>query len=543
MKKKLTFSRLFWLSVAIFAASLVIVPLLSLTLTAFSAQSNIWPHLLNTMLPLYSKKTFTLMLGVGLLSAILGVLSAYALSRYQFFGRRFLSWGLILPLSIPTYLIAYVYTDLLEYAGPVQGFIRHIFDFKSARDYPFFEIRSMQSAIVTFSLVLYPYIYLVSRAAFLEQSKSMFESAKILGASPFACFWRVSLPLARPAIVVGVMLVLMEVLNDYGAVQHFAIQTFSAGIYDYWLLRDNMSGAAQIALMMLSVIVVLILLEQISRKKQALFYRGNQHNPPELLSLSPLKSGLLFLLCFLPILLGFFIPLFRLIYFAVFYFHKTVDARVFEMAKHSLLLSFAAAFLCALLSLFLAYARRLENRLSVHILGMISGLGYAIPGAVLAIGVLVPLGALDHFINHVSQWLYQEKVGLVLSGSVFVIVLAYVIRFMAVSQGTIYAGLQKITPSIDESAQILGATPIQRVLRIHLPLLNKSILTAMLIVFVDGMKELPATLILRPFNFDTLATQVFQYASDEMLEKSAPAALIIIAVGLLPVILLNKSIK
>lgn len=531
-----------WYAVALLSALMVLMPVGSLIVKALSADSNIWPHLSRTVLPLYIKQTAILMLGVGSLSILIGVSTAYLVARFDFIGRRWIEWALILPLAVPTYLIAYVYTDLLEYAGPVQQWIRAVFSFNNARDYTFFEIRSMGGGIVTLALVLYPYIYLLARAAFLEQSPSILESSRILGANKQKTFWRVTLPLARPAIIVGVMLVLMEVLNDYGAVHHFAIQTFSEGIYDYWLGRDNIEGASQIALMMLLLIVFLMGAEQYSRRQQALFHKGTPRKKPRT-TLAPKYASLVLIMCLLPIVLGFLIPAGRLLFFSIVYFDLVNDQRLWGMAFNSLSISSTAALLTGVVAVFIAYARRLVDTPLAHGLGITAGLGYAIPGAVLAIGILVPFGWLDRNLNHLSQAWFGESIGLLFSGTMFILVFAYMVRFMAVAQGSVYAGLQKITPSMDHSAQTLGCNNLQLIRRVHFPLLKKSILTAMLIVFVDSMKELPATLILRPFNFDTLATHVYQFASDELLEETALAALLIILVGLLPIILLNRSIS
>lgn len=532
----------FWYVVALCAALMIVLPIVSLMVKAFAAEGNIWPHLSRTVLPLYVRQTATLMLGVGILSLLLGVTTAYLVARFEFWGRRWVSLALILPLAVPTYLVAYVYTDLLEYAGPVQGWIRDYFGYKNAQDYHFFEIRSMGGGITTLALVLYPYIYLLARAAFLEQSPNFHESSRILGMNKVQTFIRVTLPLARPAIIVGVMLVLMEVLNDYGAVHHFAIQTFSEGIYDYWLGRDNIEGASQIALLMLSFIVVLMVLEQYSRQKQALYQKGTQRKQPRYV-LSRSKAALVLLICWLPVLLGFLIPVGRLVYFSMLYHELVSDAKLWGMAWNSLSISLLAAILTGLFAVFVAYARRMVNTPAVHALAITSGLGYAIPGAVLAIGVLVPLGLLDRTLNHFFQQWFEVNIGLFFSGSLIILVLAYMVRFMAVAQGTVYASLQKVTPSMDDSAKTLGCTNMQLIRRVHLPLINKGLLTAMLIVFVDSMKELPATLILRPFDFDTLATNVYQFASDELLEETSLAALLIIVVGLLPIILLNRSIS
>ncbi|MPV86192.1 ABC transporter permease [Ostreibacterium oceani] len=530
-----------WYVISLLVALMVIIPLMTIFGKAFATPDNIWLHLWQHNLGHYSKTSLQLMSGVALLSLVIGITTAYAVAKYDFIGRRWLEWMLVLPLAVPTYLLAFVYTDLLEYAGPVQKWIRQTFDFQSAQDYPFFEVRSMGSAIVTFSFVLYPYIYLLARTAFLEQSSHFNDSARVLGRSKWAIFFHVNLPLARPAIIVGLMLILMEVLNDYGAVHHFALQTFSQGIYDYWLGRDNIEAASQIALVMLSFIVFLVIAEQGSRSKQALFQKHHNHTQKRKTCHKTLSAAL-FMLCLIPVTIGFLIPTSRLVFFVVRYFEQLTHNNLWLPAWHSVSLSLTAAAVVTFIALLINYSRRLVGTPFIKICSLIANLGYAMPGAVLALGIMVPFAAIDKLINQATRTLFDQSVGLVLSGSVIILVAAYSIRFMAIAQGTLHSSLEKVTRNMDYSAKTLGSSNSELIRTIHLPLINKGILTAMLIVFVDCMKELPATLILRPFNYETLATQVFQYASDGLLAETAPAALLIVIAGLIPIMLLNRQI-
>lgn len=532
----------FWQIGALLLALLALLPLAAICRLAFFPEENIWPHLLATSLPRYVSNTLVLMLGVGVSIFLTGVSTAYAVSHYEFPLRRWFEWLLLLPLAMPAYVMAYLYTDLLAYAGPVQSALRGLFGWQLASDYWFPEIRSMGGGILLMGLVLYPYVYLLARAAFVEQSPALLEASRLLGNGWLKSFLTVSLPIARPAIAVGVALGLMETLNDYGTVDFFAIKTLTAGLYDVWLGMGNVGGAAQIALTMLTFVILLLSLEYFGRHKQRFYQANTRFKIRARIALSGKAKWLAVWLCLLPVLAGFIIPITLLLHYAIIYFERswTADFRLY--ALNSLLLSTATAGIAVAIALFIVYSHRLHKTKLMLIVSRAAKLGYAVPGAVLAVGVIIPLAAFDNQIDSLARQYLGFSSGLLLSGSVFAVIFAYLVRFMAISIGSIEASFGKISESVDMAARTLGYTPIATLRRFHLPLLKNGLLTAGLVVFVDSMKELPATLILRPFNFETLATHVYQFAADEMLGESALGALIIVLVGLLPVIVLSKTI-
>jgi len=521
----------------------VILPILAVFYLALFPEENIWPHLASTVLPEYVKNTIILMFGVGISSVLLGIGSAWMIAHYDFPGKKIFNWALLLPFAMPAYVIAYVYTDFLEYAGPVQATLRELFGWTSSRDYYFPEVRSMGGAILLMSLTLYPYIYMLARAAFLQQSVSLYYAARSLGSSPFAFFFRVSFPMARPAIAVGLSLVLMETLNDFGTVDYFAIQTLTAGLYDTWLNMSNLGGAAQIACVMMLAVTLLIYLERRSRRRQQSFSSKVSGSSIPVEKLTGAKGILAALLASLPVTLGFIIPVIILSSYAIEYFDQSWTPRFLGYAWNSFTLSFGAAFITLVIGCIMAYTKRLNRSPVTRSLTRISSLGYAVPGAVLAIGVIIPLAAFDNWLDGIAREWLNTSTGLLLSGSVVAILFAYTVRFLAVASGSVDSSLEKVTPSMDMASRSLGKGSLETFLRVHLPMIRAGALTAMLVVFVDCMKELPATLILRPFNFETLATHVYQFASDELLEQCALSALVIVIVGIVPVILLNKSIN
>ncbi|KZY38483.1 MULTISPECIES: iron ABC transporter permease [unclassified Oleiphilus] len=532
-----------WFISSFIIATLIGLPIVAVAYLALFPEENAWPHLLNTVLPSYLKNTLILMLGVGSLTFLVGTGSAWLISMYDFPGKKWLSWALLLPFAVPAYVIAYTYTDFLEYAGPVQSALRELFGWKTSRDYWFPEIRSMGGAIIMMSLVLYPYVYMLARAAFLEQSISLYRISRSLGSTPFQFFYRVSLPIARPAIAVGLSLVLMETLNDFGTVDYFAVQTLTAGLYDTWLNMGNLGGAAQIALLMMAVVVILISSERYSRRRQKQYQSRNQGSTIPSHKLYGIRAYLAFAVAFLPVLLGFLFPFSLLTIYAVKYFEISWHSNFIEYALNSFVLASIAAFATLVLGIVLTYSKRLNsNKLTQHLVNF-SSLGYAIPGAVLAIGIIIPFAAFDNTLDGLMREHFDFSTGLILSGTAFAIVFSYSVRFLAVSSGSVESSLSKVTPSMDMASRSLGHNYLSTLFKVHLPIIKRGALTGMLVVFVDCLKELPATLILRPFNFETLATQVYQFASDELLEQSALSALIIVAVGILPVILLDKSIS
>jgi len=443
---------------------------------------------------------------------------------------------------VPGYILAFVITDQLEYAGTLQSALRGMFGWTSARDYWFPEIRSIGGATVVLSLVLYPYVYLLARAAFLEQCFCLFEVSRTLGKGPFASFLKVALPMARPAIAVGVALALMETLNEFGTVEFFAVPTFTVGIFDVWLNMDSPTGAAQLACILVAFTLVMVSMERIARRK-----RRYHHTSARVRSLPdyPLSSAArvaAILCCSLPVLLGFVLPASVLLVYAIEFHAETLQADYFQYAWNSVRLSAITALAAAAIGVMLAYGVRLSSSRFIRNAAEVATVGYAVPGAVLAVGIMIPLGAMDNALDAASRQLFGIPLGLVLSGTAMALVVGYTARFMALSYRTVDASLSKVTTNMEGASRTLGAGPWRTLTRLHLPLIRPSLLTAALLVFVDTMKELPLTLILRPFNFETLATFVYQYASDELLEESALAALTIVLVGVAPVLLLSRAI-
>ena len=532
-----------WSLGAFLVAALISVPLAAVAFLAFSPSGGIWGHLLSTVLPRYLRTTLGLMLGAGLGTLVIGAGTAWLVTLCRFPGRRIFEWALLLPLAMPTYVVAYVYTDLLEFAGPVQGWLRGAFGWTSGRDYWFPEIRSLGGAISMMTLVLYPYVYLLARVAFSEQSVCALEVGRTLGRGPWRGFFTIALPLARPAIVIGVSLVLMEALNDFGTVDFFAVETMTTGIYDVWLNMSSISGAAQMAAVTLAFVAVLIGVERWARRGQRYYQTSSKSRDLPSYRLAGGWALLAFLACLLPIALGFLLPAGVLFRFALRFYEDTLSGDFFVFVRNSLTLSLTSAFLAVAVGLFLAYGVRQSGTRALKAASRISSVGYAVPGAVLAVGVMIPLSRLDAALGAVTESISGAPAGLVLSGTIFAVTYGYLVRFLALSYGTAEVSLAKVTPSMDGAARTLGLGPFQTLRRVHFPLIRRSLLAAGILVFVDCMKELPMTIILRPFNYETLATSVHQFASDELLEEAALGALTIVAAGILPVILLSAAIR
>ena len=532
-----------WLITAAVTTAIVALPVLSVLILALFPEENIWPHLLDTTLPRYLVTTLQLMAGVAFITLVIGLASAWAVTMCDFPGRKFFEWAMLLPFAVPAYVIAYVYTSLLDYAGPVQTAMRDWFGWHNAADYWFPEIRSLEGATLMIGLVLYPYVYLLARAAFLEQSPSLFAVSRSLGHSAISTFFRVVLPIARPAVAVGLSLVLMETLNDFGTVDFFAVQTLTAGLFDTWMNLGNLGGAAQIATTMLAFVVILVTLERYSRRKQQQFAARDNREPIRRFTLSRPRQWVCVAVCAVPVIFGFLLPAATLGHYAWEYFDESWNPDFVRNTLNSLFLSGTAALTTLIIGVTLAYSRRLHNTRGMRVMMRLSSLGYAMPGAVLAVGVIVPLAGFDNWVDGILRDNFGVSSGLLLSGTAFALVFAYTVRFLAVSAGSVESALQKITPSMDMASRSLGHTPGNTLLKVHLPMLRGTLITAALVVFVDCMKELPATLILRPFNFETLATYVYQFASDEKLAHSALPALIIVLAGIIPIILMSKSIS
>lgn len=531
-----------WTAANLVFTGLAIVPVLAVLYLALTPGDNIWPHLVATVLGGYIATTLTLMVGVGAGTLIIGIGTAWLVTMCRFPGRRLFEWGMLLPMAMPAYIIAYVYTDILEFAGPLQGALREMFGWSSKRDYWFPEIRSLGGAVAMMTLVLYPYVYLLSRAAFLEQSVGVFEASRSLGRGPWRSFFTVALPLARPAIIIGLYLVLMETLNDYGTVDFFAVNTFSLGIFDVWLNMNNISGAAQLASVMLVFVAVLVFAERHARRKQQFH---NTSTKMQALPGFPLTGGRGWAAtvgCLIPILLGFVLPTLVLIDYAQRHYDRELSREIMGHALNSVRLSVLAGGIAVVIAIVMTYGARVRGSRLLAAANRIAALGYAIPGAVLAVGVLVVLGNLDNGIDTFARENFGLSTGLIFSGTIAAVTFGYLVRFLALSLGTVEASLGKVTPNMDGAARSLGRGAFATMRLVHLPLIRGSVATAVLLVFVDCMKELPMTVILQPFNFQTLATFVHQYASDEQLGDAALAALSIVGVGVLPVILLSLTI-
>ena len=523
-------------------AVLVTVPIITVIFIGLTPSDEIWSHLVSTVLSLYISTTLQLMIGVAIGTLTIGVGTAWLVSTCRFPGKKIFEWALLLPMAMPAYVIAYVYTDILEFAGPVQGMMREIFGWVTKRDYWFPEIRSVGGAISMMTLVLYPYVYLLSRAAFMEQSVCVLEASRVLGRGPWRSFFSVALPLARPAIVIGVSLVMMETLNDFGTVDFFAVSTFTLGIYDVWQNMNNVAGAAQLAGVLLFFVIFLVLAERFARRKQRFHHTTSKYKALPGYKLEGWAKRLAVISCALPVVFGFILPAMVLASYAVIHYELALNPAVFRYAGNSIMLSALAAVLAIAIGIFMAYGVRLRNEKIVTFMARFASLGYAVPGSVLAVGVLVSLGAMDNGIDKFMKGNFGIGTGLLFSGTIAAVTFGYLVRFLALSFGSVEASLTKITPSIDGAAASLGHKPFSTLRRIHVPLIRGSVMTAAILVFVDCMKELPMTVILRPFNFHTLATYVHQFASDEQLGEASLAALGIVGFGILPVIMLSFAI-
>ncbi|MEM1179686.1 MAG: iron ABC transporter permease [Acidobacteriota bacterium] len=530
------------LSVAAVSA-LVLTPVAAVLMRIGAPSGGLWAHLASTVLPRYLSNTLWLALGVTLLTVTVGVGTAWLVTLCRFPGQRTLRWALLLPLAIPAYLGAYAYTDLLQFAGPVQTWLRATFEW-TAQDYYFPQVRSLGGAVVILSLALYPYVFLAARTAFIEQSVCVLEVSRTLGVGPWTSFWRVALPLARPSVIAGLALVLMETLAEFGAVQYCAVDTFATGIYRTFTLPDRhaLTAAAQLSSCLLVLIALLLAMEAAARRSARFHNTSTRHRRLPSWRLTGVRAGLAWVACTVPVFLGFAMPL-------GIFLVKTVrvgDAKApdlfFEFGRNSLVLGVLSAVIAVLLAMAVAFGRRLRPTPGNRLLARAAGIGYAIPGAVVAIGVLAPLAWLEQRLGGAARSLFQAEIGLVLSGTAVALLYGYQTRFLAVSLNFLQAGLTRMRPSLDDAARTLGASSSRMLGRVHIPMLRSTWLAAGLLVFVDVVKELPATLILQPFNFKTLAVRVYQLASDERLDEASTGALAIILVGLLPVILLSKML-
>ncbi|AYY58556.1 iron ABC transporter permease [Burkholderia multivorans] len=530
-----------WTFAALAIAAAVAAPLAALVAAAFDADLAHWRHLAAFVLPQALANTLLLLAGVGAIVSIVGTGCAWLVTAYDFPGRRTLTWALLLPLAVPTYIVAFAYLDLLHPIGPVQSAIRWLLGFDSPRQFRLPDLRSLPGAVFVLGFVLYPYVYLSTRAMFVTQSASLLEAARTLGAGRVATFWRVVMPLARPAIAVGVSLALLETLNDIGASEFLGVQTLTVSVYTTWITRSDLAGAAQIALAMLAVVVAMIALERYGRRRQR-YAHGRRMRPLAPRRLTGAAGCTAAVLGWLPVLLGFGAPAAYLAVETAKRLHQVggVSAQLLDGLANTLTIAAAATvatLACGLIVAWAARAQRDSMRAGVARVGArIASLGYAVPGTVLAIGLLTPLGAVDRLAGTLLG-----RDGLWLIGSAAALVIAYTVRFLAIAAGNVEAGLARIPPSLEQAARSLGETAAGALRRVHLPLLRPALTTSALLVFVDAMKELPATLLLRPLNFDTLATWLYAEAARGTYEEGAVAALAIVLAGLVPVILLART--
>jgi len=521
---------------SLLVAAICLLPLIGVLVAASLGTFETLSQLADTVLWRFTWTTLVLVILVALGSIFIGASTAWLVVTCEFTGRRFLEIALVVPLAFPAYVLAYAYTDVLDHPGIVQSTLRNIMGW-GPRDYWFPEIRSLGGAALMLTLVLYPYVYLMARTAFRMQAATPFYAARSLGSSPLRAFLLVSLPIARPAIMAGALLVVMETIADFGTVSHFSVQTFATGIYTSWFGLGDRGAAAQLALGLLTFALLVAALEYMNRGK-ASFAAHGRHEPFVRFHLSGKHAFGAQLLCALPVLLGVIIPTITLIAMGIRSEQDILSPRYLRFIQNSVTLAGVAALVTVSAAVLLGtYNRVFSNRASLATL-FIGRLGYAVPGGVIAVGLLVPFATFDNWLDGRMEAWFGISTGLLISGSIWLMIAAYMIRFLAAAIGAYDSGLSTITPNIDSAARVLGRTPWGTVRAIHLPVLRSSILTALLIVFVDTVKELPATLILRPFNYDTLAVQAFRLASDERLEGAAVPSLMIAGIGLIPVLLL-----
>lgn len=529
---------------AILAAAIVLMPAIAIVVIAATGGTDNWPHLLSNVIPRATLRTLILLAGVGTITAIVGVVTAWLVASCEFPGRRLLSGLLVLPLAIPAYLGAYAFAEFFSFTGPVQTAYRALFGFQTSRDYWFPEVRTTGGAMLVLSSVLYPYIYLSARSMFLMQGRAAADVARTLGAGPLKVFAKIQIPMARPAIMVGLTLVAMETLNDIGAVEYLGVQTLTFSIFDTWLNRGSLAGAAQIACIMLVFVICLMMVERAARRRQRFSSQKTTaavHDSVRL-KLAGWTKWAASLACLLPPLIGFAIPVFVLGGYAARRLEQFASTRLLSALWHSVLVSGSTALVAVLLAFLLAYAARTTRSRLNAAAGRFASFGYGVPGTVLAMGVLIPLANFDNAVDAFLRAQFGISTGLLLSGTGFAIIYACTVRFLTMAEGTIDAGFHKLSPHLDMAARTLGRTSSQTLWSVLLPMMRPATLTAALLVFIETMKELSATIMLRPFNFNTLATLVYEDASRAKVEDAGVPAIIIVAVGLIPVFLVSRSL-
>jgi iron(III) transport system permease protein len=526
-----------WVLLLLLATLVISVPLLVIFGNVFSEGGEIWSHILKNLVPGYVINTFLLMLGVAVLTFIMGVSTSWIVTMYRFPGRWFFEWALILPIALPAYISGFTWAGILDYTSPVYVFMRNTFGLDTGQ-YLFFDILSLPGAIIIFSLALYPYVYLMTRAYFLRQSRLLFEVSASLGLTPGQSFRRVALPMARPAIVAGVSLALMEVLNDYGLVKYFGVDTFTTGIFNAWFAFGNLNAAMKLSVYLMFFVLALILIERYQRGKMR-YTMGEGGRPFDVHQLNGLRLVFAVFIISLPFLAGFLLPFIMLVYWAILVIGDVLDPAFWMLLRNSFVLASLAAVNVVIFAVFIAFTVRTYPIRFVKMAARFSTLGYALPGAVVAIGILVAFLWLEARLGIITGSGFR----IALLGTWFALIYAYLVRFMAIGYNSIESGNERVSVNLDQASRSLGVSKLKTLFIVNLPLIKSSVLVAALLVFIDVLKELPLTLILRPFNFDTLAIRAFEYASDERLAEAAPAAVIIVLTGFIPVYLLNKMMR
>ncbi|MEF1310805.1 iron ABC transporter permease [Vibrio mytili] len=521
---------------------LLVLPILAIFYTAIGETDDLFAHLMSTVMPTYIYNTITLTLGVMVLSLILGIPSAWLMAMCKLPSEKWLQWALVLPLAMPGYIIGYIFTDWFDFAGPIQVLLRD-FTGWGPGEYWFPDIRTVFGATWVLSLVLYPYVYLLCRAAFMEQNVSLLQSARLLKCSPWKSFLRISLPLARPSIAVSLSLVAMETIGDFGTVSYFAVNTLTTAVYDTWLGYSNLNAAAKISAIMLVFVVLLLSAERYSRRKQKLFQSQFNSHEDFRYELNGWKKWAALAWCWGIVTIAFILPLMQLISYSITYFAQSWTPEFREYAYNSVVVSIIAAVIGVAVAVVVNFTHRLDGKRDSLMCMRLSSMGYAVPGTVLAIGVMVAVLFMDHRINDVAKVMEWGRPGLIFSGSMFALIFAMVVRFSAVAIGSVESHLNKVSPSLDMASRTMGCSPNTMLWRVHMPLIKRGALIAALLVFIESMKELNAALLLRPFNFETLATYVYNFASDEHLELAALPAVLLVLVGLVPLVVVNRSLE
>ncbi|RLJ41539.1 iron(III) transport system permease protein [Litoreibacter meonggei] len=527
---------------AVVLATVCLLPMIAVALAALTGGSETLEHLADTVLERYTATTALLVLMVSIGTLMIGTGAAWLVTMTEFPGRKLLEIALVIPLAFPAYVLAYAYTHLLDHPGIVQSTLRDVTGW-GARDYWFPEIRSLGGAAVMLILVLYPYVYLLARAAFLQQSATSFLAARALGKKPWQAFLRVSIPMARPAIASGVLLAVMETIADFGTVAYFGVQTFATGIYTSWFSLGDRAGAAQLALGILMVALVLAVLERSSRGRAKYHDSSKRQEPMAAIELEGWAKWGAMALCAIPVIFGWVVPGAALLIMGFGSEQNLFSPRYVSFALNSITLAMIAALVTLAAAVTLGYLQRLDDGLLSRLSTSIARLGYAVPGGVIAVGLMVPFANFDNALDAWMRATFDISTGLLITGSIWLLIAAYMIRFLAAALGAYEGGQVAVNANMDMASRALGQTAFGTLRRVHFPILRPSLLTALLIVFVDVMKELPATLILRPFNYDTLAVQAYRLASDERLEGAAVPSLVIVAIGLLPVILICRQVR